>query len=165
MRRYRTHLCYRVMVLNRLNWPWWVKICTEDFTDVTLAIDDAGVGDGGGVHGGWQGGRWGGQNKGWQGGQHGADLTLTIDDTCGDGWVVMGVVDMEVANMVKWNLSKKWKGAMAHDVSPVAMFLIPNTESVLIVNLFFYRRRSWTTWMSGMIISSVRSSLHHNVPL
>ena len=94
-----------------------------------------------------------------------ADLTLTIDDTCGDGWVVMGVVDMEVANMVKWNLSKKWKGAMAHDVSPVAMFLIPNTESVLIVNLFFYRRRSWTTWMSGMIISSVRSSLHHNVPL
>ena len=30
-----------------------------------------------------------------------ADLTLTIDDTCGDGWVVMGVVDMEVANMVK----------------------------------------------------------------
>ena len=42
-------------------------------------------------------------------------------------WVVMGVVDMEVANMVKWNLSKKWKGAMAHDVSPVAMFLITNT--------------------------------------
>ena len=51
-----------------------------------------------------------------------ADLTLTIDDTCGDGWVVMGVVDME-----KWNLSKKWKGAMAQDVSPVAMFLIPKT--------------------------------------
>ena len=21
-------------------WPWWVKIPTEDFTDVTLAIND-----------------------------------------------------------------------------------------------------------------------------
>ena len=30
----------------------------------------------------------------------------------------------ELADMMKWKLAKKWKGAMARDVSPVAMFLI-----------------------------------------
>ena len=56
-------------------WTWWVKIPTEDFSDVTLAIDythldDVWGGDWGAIHWGWQGGRWGSQNGSWQGGWH-----------------------------------------------------------------------------------------------
>ena len=51
-------------------WPWWIKISSEDFTDVTLVNDDSyeddvKCGDGGGRHVGWQGGRWGDQH-GWK---------------------------------------------------------------------------------------------------
>ena len=89
-----------------------MKIRTEDFTDVTLATDDVRLGDGGGVQCTLymevdkvvdevakikvdKVANMVMKKEGF------ADLTLTIDDTCGDGWVVMGVVDMEVANMVK----------------------------------------------------------------
>ena len=56
-------------------WPWWVKIPSEYFADVTLAIGDiygdvraADWGDG---HGGWQGDRWGGRHDSGNGGRQG----------------------------------------------------------------------------------------------
>ena len=122
-----------------LMWPWWVKIPTADFTDVTLYIgDDVRGGDGYGI---LQGDRWGGRHDGGDGYKQGGEMvTLVkivwfIDESRKYAIVIKEkkccleevIKEVEVVKEMKMKVRivttvKIVKEVMACDVSPVAMF-------------------------------------------